>query len=65
MSGNTKKNREIREALKAANMFQYQLAEMLGVSEYTLCVWMRKEMAEDQKQECLTAIRNYKDVDGN
>lgn len=48
-----------------ANMKQYQLAEMLGVSEFTFSRWMRKEMTNEQKQECLTAIKNYEDANGN
>lgn len=65
MSGNTKKNIEVRVAMMQANMNQYQLAEMLGVSEFTFSRWMRKEMDEDKKNRCLDAIRSYEDVNGN
>lgn len=65
MSGNTKKNIEVRVAMMQANMNQYQLAEMLGVSEFTFSRWMRKEMDEDRKNRCLDAIRSYEDVNGN
>ena len=63
MGGSRKKNREIREALKKAGMYQYELAELMGVSEPKLSVWMRKEMTSEQKSDCLEAIRKAVEYD--
>lgn len=52
------KNNEIREALKEANMKQWQLAELLHISEFTLSRKLRKEIPEDEKREIISLIRN-------
>lgn len=52
------KNNEIREALKKANMKQWQLAELLHISEFTLSRKLRKEMPEDEKREIIRLITN-------
>lgn len=50
------KNREIKDALKNANMKQWQLAEMMNISEFTLSRKFRKEMPEEVKKEILKLI---------
>lgn len=50
------KNNEIREALKEANMKQWQLAELLHISEFTLSRKLRKEIPEDEKKEIISLI---------
>lgn len=52
-------NIEIKEAVKAANMRMWQLAEMLGVSQNTLCRRLRHELPDDEKKEILALIQNY------
>ena len=52
----SKANQEVREALQNKGMKQWQLADLLGVSEFTLTRWLRKELTEDKKELLLKAI---------
>ena len=58
MATNTKNNMDIREALAAKKMTQWQLAILLGISEPTLTRWMRQELPEERKKEILNQIEN-------
>lgn len=49
-------NIEIRNALKEKRMFNYELAELLGVTEWTLSRKLRKELPPDEKQKILDII---------
>ena len=50
-------NIEIRNELKKRRMFNYELADLLGVSEFTLSRKLRKELPEEEKQRILSVIR--------
>lgn len=52
----SKANQEVREALQNKGMKQWELADLLGVSEFTLARWLRKELTEDKKELLLKAI---------
>lgn len=52
----SKANQEVREALQNKGMKQWELADMLGISEFTLARWLRKELTEDKKELLLKAI---------
>lgn len=52
----SKPNRDIRIALQSKGMKQWELADMLGISEFTLTRWLRKELTEDKKELLLKAI---------
>ena len=52
-------NKEIREALNKAGLRQWELAEMMNISEFTLSRKMRMEFPEDMKQHILEIIRNH------
>ena len=52
----SKANQEVREALQNKGMKQWELADLLGVSEFTLTRWLRKELTEDKKKQLLKAI---------
>lgn len=52
------KNLEIKKALKDSNMKQWELAELLQVSEFTLSRKFRKEFSEDEKKEIIDLITN-------
>lgn len=54
-------NQEIRNALKNCNVFQYELADAVGVSEYTLCKHLRKELSTDEEERLLRAIERIAD----
>lgn len=50
------KNADVRQEIKAHRLFQYEVAEELGVSACTFCVWMRHEMSPEKKDSVLAAI---------
>lgn len=49
-------NIEIRQAIKAARLMQYEVAAAVGVSESTLCKWFRRELTDEQRERVLAAI---------
>lgn len=53
-------NLDIKLAIKKANLKHWQVAEMLGISEYTLSRRMRKELSDDMKQKIMGVIKNAK-----
>lgn len=50
------KNVEIKNKLKQAKIFQWQLADKLVISEMSLVRKLRYELSEEEKQKILTAI---------
>ena len=44
------RNTEIKTKLKEAGVFQYELAEAMGVSEFTLVKRLRKEQSAEEKE---------------
>lgn len=56
------KNEMIRKALKDSGMKQWELAEMLGISEFTLSRKLRNELPQEEKERILNLIRNRKAV---
>ena len=53
-------NLEIRQAIKSARLMQYEVAGKIGISEYTLCKWLRKELPNERKAQILDAIAALK-----
>lgn len=53
-------NLEIKREIKKANLKHWQVAEMLGISEYTLSRRMRKELSDEMKQKIMGVIKNGK-----
>lgn len=56
------KNNEIKAVLKEANMKQWQLAEMLQMSEFTLSRKLRNELSESEKKEIIDLIQRERGV---
>ena len=50
------KNIKIRQALKLANIKHWELAEILGIAESTLCVKLRRELSEQEQNRILAII---------
>lgn len=50
------KNIEIRMALMKAGIKNYQLAELLGITETSLSRKLRNELPEDEKERILAII---------
>lgn len=57
------KNQEIRMELKARNIPQWKLGELLGVSENTIYRKLRNELSVEEKQHILDVIRTGEDHD--
>lgn len=55
-------NFEIRKAMQEKRMFYYELAEMLGISEFTLSRKLRRELQPEEQKRILELIRNGKAV---
>ena len=49
-------NAEIRAAIKAAGLYQWQVAKACGVNEYTLIRWLRDELSDERKKAIYKAI---------
>ena len=56
------RNHEIKDALKEANLKQWQLAELLQISEFTLSRKLRNELPEADKKEILEVIQKERGV---
>lgn len=50
-------NAEIKQTIKRNRLFQYEVAAEIGISEYTLCVWLRRELTQERKQLVLDAVQ--------
>ena len=55
------KNSEIKRTIKESRIMQYEIAAKMGISEYTLCKWFRKELTSEQRMQILDAIAALKD----
>ena len=49
-------NEKIRDAMRIANVKQWQVADALGVHEATFCVWLRHELPTEKQEAILAAI---------
>jgi len=49
-------NKDIRDAIKAAWLYQWQVAEACGVSEWTFVRWLRHELSEERREAVFKAI---------
>ena len=53
-------NQDVRQAIKAARLMQYEVAAKLGISEFTFCKWLRTELNEEKKELVFAAISELK-----
>lgn len=51
------KNIDVRTAMKISKVKQWEVADQLGISEFTFSRWLRKEMSDDKKAEIFKAIQ--------
>lgn len=58
----SKNNKEIRDALAARNMAQWQLADKLGIREEALSKMLRYELSEEEKTRLLSVINQNEEV---
>ena len=50
------KNLEIRMRIKENRLCHYEVAAQIGISEYTLCRWLREELSAENKETVNKAI---------
>jgi hypothetical protein len=50
-------NLEIRTKMKKEEVCQWEVADCMGISEFTLTRWLRKELSDEQKGTVMEAIR--------
>lgn len=55
------KNSDIRSEIKAAGLFNWQVAMKLGVAESTFIRWLRLEMSDEMKENVRAAIGELKE----
>lgn len=51
-----KSNLDIRRLMKEKSIRQWMVADKLGVSEFTITRWLRKELNENKKQQIIFTI---------
>lgn len=53
-------NLELRQELSKRRMYQYELAELLGITEEGLSRKLRKELSKEDKEKIMGVIKNAK-----
>lgn len=53
---NKQYNEALRETIHKSGLYQWQIAEHIGISEFTLCRWLRYELTTEQKEQIMQAI---------
>lgn len=54
-------NKEIKQLLKTEKIAYWQIGEVLGVHENTICRKLRKELTSQEKEQFLQAISELKE----
>ena len=57
MSISTRRNADIRQAIKDAGLFIYEVAELFGVAESTFLRWLHSTLPEDKRKAMLECIK--------
>lgn len=50
-------NEQIKKEALINGLYMWQVAELIGVAESTLCRWLRRELPEEVKTQLITFIR--------
>ena len=58
-----KRNNEVRNLIKQSGFAQWEIAEALGVAEFTFSRRMRKEFTEEEIAEVKAAIERLKSAE--
>lgn len=61
----TKRNQDIRDAIKQAGVYNYEVAEQLGCSENWFSVQLHKRLTPERKQAIRDAIQIAKENKNN
>jgi hypothetical protein len=52
-------NMDIREQIANKHIYYYELADAIGISPYTLSVWLRTELTPDRKARVQKALASF------
>lgn len=55
-----KANQNIRKQIKGLGLYQWQLADAVGVSNYSFTIWMRYEMTGERLARVQAALDELK-----
>ena len=50
-------NKDLRDAIRIANVRQWEVAEVIGISEMSMVKWLRRELPVDKKMRVQEGIR--------
>lgn len=64
LKGENMANEEIRELLRKKRIRHYEVAEQLGISEYTFCKYLRNELTDEKKKLVINAINDICNSEG-
>ena len=59
------KNNKVRNAMKTYGVKQWELADLLGLHEVTLCKKLRHELPEDEQKRMIDLIRQHAEGGGH
>ena len=54
------KKEEVKRLMKQNQVKQWEVPEAMGISEYTLCRWLRKDLKGKQLERLNSAIRKVR-----
>lgn len=57
-------NEEIRELIRKKRLRHYEIAEALGVNEFTFSRWLRNELPDEKKKLVINAINDICNSEG-
>ncbi len=52
------RGRDLKALMKRKRIYQWEVAETLGISEFTLSRWLRHSLSDEQVKAILEAIRD-------
>ena len=52
----TKANEDVRGLIRANNLYQWQVADVLEVSDVTFMKWLRHPLPDDKRKRVINAI---------
>lgn len=57
------RNERIKEAMKRQGLKQWEVAELIGISEFTMCRKMRHELPAEEQDQIVRLIEERKGND--
>ena len=49
-------NQDIKQLIKSKRIFIYEIADEIGITEFSLHRWFRHDLTDEQRQKVLDAI---------